>query len=435
MLGRYYVLLNRKSVKKYAEEEDYSLDFLRMKVAMNKENFNALKDEMKNYAFTVAHYENENQISEILSSVIDAKEKDLSFDEWKSNISEKNLKVDDIVYHQNIRASEMSGKYMQFMEDADIAPYLEYISQCRRTTRPEHLALHGTIRRYDDPLWDKWFPPNGFECVCDVRSLSAAYLRSKGIDVDKIGSGNLTREEALKNLEAVKERRANRLNKIDDEENKSYDKWLDNEIETYKNSNNRIVQLQQAKGFNNNSGKDLYNWVKAKETPRGDEKNIWSVVTNKKINLKNELKNIEATKIEKFDVSGDIAKKLKESLSSITNDSGIAFDKYNIPVNIGELERFVEHLKKDKTRLSLLNGVKECITNPDMIVGNVVVSNKKAIKKGMTKIGRIYIKKVAVDEKEYFLQFVSSITNTYNKNYTGWTLIPSKEIDGIIISK
>ncbi len=146
----------------------------------------------------------------------------------QDKIMSKHPKTNDDAYWKSERASEMSKKYIEMMDDVDIAPYWQYISPLKRNTPLEHLLLHGTIRLYNDSFWEKWFPPNDLECECDVRSLSAAYLKANGLQT---GSGALTIAEALANLKAVKEKRENRLNKIDSEEEKNFLKMIDNKIE------------------------------------------------------------------------------------------------------------------------------------------------------------------------------------------------------------
>lgn len=40
--------------------------------------------------------------------------------------------------------------------------------------RDDHLAQVNTIAHVDDPYWDVWFPPNGWECKCGVRQITEA---------------------------------------------------------------------------------------------------------------------------------------------------------------------------------------------------------------------------------------------------------------------
>lgn len=35
--------------------------------------------------------------------------------------------------------------------------------------RPDHQALHGLTLPKDDPFWQQWFPPNGWNCKCRIQ--------------------------------------------------------------------------------------------------------------------------------------------------------------------------------------------------------------------------------------------------------------------------
>lgn len=69
----------------------------------------------------------------------------------------------------------------------DVFPYQEYIAVRDDRARPEHLALeklglNGTnIYRRDDPMWDLFTPPWGFQCRCGVNLLTVEAAARKGV--------------------------------------------------------------------------------------------------------------------------------------------------------------------------------------------------------------------------------------------------------------
>lgn len=64
-------------------------------------------------------------------------------------------------------------------------PYWQYLAVMDSKTRPSHAALHGKIFPADDPFWNSFYPPNGFNCRCHVRSLSKRQIERYGLK-DKI---------------------------------------------------------------------------------------------------------------------------------------------------------------------------------------------------------------------------------------------------------
>ena len=59
-------------------------------------------------------------------------------------------------------------------------PYLEYTAVMDDRTRDEHAALDGHIYPIDDPFWQTFYPPNGFNCRCNVIQHSARDLDAMG---------------------------------------------------------------------------------------------------------------------------------------------------------------------------------------------------------------------------------------------------------------
>lgn len=89
------------------------------------------------------------------------------------------------IFNTNIRTSYMAGRLKQ-MRDPDVVklmPWWQYIHADTRVPlkpRPEHVGWDHLILRWDDPWWDKHFPPNDWQCSCGVRSLSDGQLKRLG---------------------------------------------------------------------------------------------------------------------------------------------------------------------------------------------------------------------------------------------------------------
>ena len=98
------------------------------------------------------------------------------------------------IFRTNMQAAYSAQRYLEQLEDVDIAPYFQYIAIMDNRTRPEHAAMHEKIFRYDDPIWETMYPPNGFGCRCMVRSLSAEDVKRKGLKIEK-SEGKLTTQK------------------------------------------------------------------------------------------------------------------------------------------------------------------------------------------------------------------------------------------------
>lgn len=84
------------------------------------------------------------------------------------------------IYQTNLQTAYMAGRYKQMMESTDSHPYWQYVAVLDGRTRPAHRAMNGRVFRYDDELWGAMYPPNGFNCRCRVRALTAAAVERDG---------------------------------------------------------------------------------------------------------------------------------------------------------------------------------------------------------------------------------------------------------------
>lgn len=86
------------------------------------------------------------------------------------------------IYNVNTRTAYNAGRYAQMMNTVDEFPFWQYVAVMDSRTRPEHAKLHLMVFRFDDVFWQTHYPPNGWECRCRVRALSAARMKSIGAE-------------------------------------------------------------------------------------------------------------------------------------------------------------------------------------------------------------------------------------------------------------
>ena len=45
--------------------------------------------------------------------------------------------------------------------------------------------MNGKVFSADHPIWDTWYPPNGFRCRCQVVTLSKRQVEERGLKVEE----------------------------------------------------------------------------------------------------------------------------------------------------------------------------------------------------------------------------------------------------------
>lgn len=96
------------------------------------------------------------------------------------------------IYRQNLQTAYMAGRYRRMLSRTKTHPYWQYVAIDDGQTRPAHARLRGKVFRFDDPIWDIIYPPNGWGCRCRVRALTEAQVKAMGITVEN-GEGYIHR--------------------------------------------------------------------------------------------------------------------------------------------------------------------------------------------------------------------------------------------------
>lgn len=83
-------------------------------------------------------------------------------------------------YDTAYNTAESSATYFRLKAQTDIFPYWQYITMDDGKVREEHYKLHGLVLLATDRLWDKIWPPNGWNCRCRVKPI----LKSEATGID-----------------------------------------------------------------------------------------------------------------------------------------------------------------------------------------------------------------------------------------------------------
>lgn len=87
------------------------------------------------------------------------------------------------IFETNMQASYGAGRYAEQMANAEFRPIWERVAVMDMNTRPRHAALHGFTARYDDPVWQFMYPPDGYHCRCRIRARTQADAERLGMNV------------------------------------------------------------------------------------------------------------------------------------------------------------------------------------------------------------------------------------------------------------
>lgn len=87
----------------------------------------------------------------------------------------------ETIFRTQMQSAYMAGHWQAFEEGRDDAPWLQYSAILDSRTRQSHAAAHGAVYHIDDPFWDYFYPPNGFNCRCTVRALSDSDLKRRNL--------------------------------------------------------------------------------------------------------------------------------------------------------------------------------------------------------------------------------------------------------------
>lgn len=169
--------------------------YFKERVPVTASRFYQIAAEYRALAFTVSGYTKAQVLKKFYDELLAALEEGNSLAEFRENMNDF-LEAEgyegitpyqaENIFRTNIQTAYNVGHYKRMTEPGvkALRPYWQYDAVNDSKTRPSHLAMDGRVFMADDPIWDTWFPPNGFKCRCTVKTLSKHQMEQRGLTVE-----------------------------------------------------------------------------------------------------------------------------------------------------------------------------------------------------------------------------------------------------------
>jgi len=155
-----------------------AIDYFRSKeIKLSPEGWEQVWEDANAGAFTVAQVTEIDVLQDIKDALTKAQEQGWTYRQFQKEIVPE-LQKKGWLGKGGLNASR---RYYQQTEVAETRPWLQYLAVMDSVTRKRHREMDKKVYRIDSPVWDSWYPPNGFRCRCRTRTLSDDDLKEKGI--------------------------------------------------------------------------------------------------------------------------------------------------------------------------------------------------------------------------------------------------------------
>ena len=169
------------------------------KVKLGPKEFAKLSDEAKVKAFAIAGIAKGDELDTVFAAMQRAIDLGTTLEDFKKECAaiferrgwtgKRAWRIDNI-FRTNIQTAYNVGQYKQLQEDRAVFPVWQYSAINDSRTRPTHLAMDGRAWPANHPMWNIWYPPNGYRCRCSVIGLTAGQVEARGVKVETIDPTN-----------------------------------------------------------------------------------------------------------------------------------------------------------------------------------------------------------------------------------------------------
>lgn len=181
-------------------------EFLSSKEAVPMEVYRQLQKQARDRAFSVSRYTEAEVLNQFLRELVDAIEDGTTGTEFRKRMNdflERNGYTAaspwhlDVIFRTNLQTAYNAGHYANMQTAKKLRPYWQYKTAEDGHVRESHAAMQDRVYAADDPIWDVWYPPNGFRCRCTVVSLSKRQVEERGLEVSDRPPTSLVNNEPV----------------------------------------------------------------------------------------------------------------------------------------------------------------------------------------------------------------------------------------------
>lgn len=161
----------RALIQQTAEVLGAPLDDAAIEYKIPDEMMRSLREDV----FVFSGFKTYHQLKEASELLRDSQGRVKSFNQFYQDVSAIREKYNrnwlHAEYNFAVASSQMAARWAEQSADADICD-LTYSTAGDDKVRPDHAALDGVTLPVEDPFWSYAYPPNGWNCRCNViRSL------------------------------------------------------------------------------------------------------------------------------------------------------------------------------------------------------------------------------------------------------------------------
>jgi len=154
---------------------------LKMRAPMAADEYDALEKAYRAKAFSIAGVQSTDLVARVQEEIGKALKGKVTFEDFKAKLPKMFERFGvtplspshvETVFRNAMQNSYNAGRWQQ-QTDPDVKDLFlwRYDAVDDDRTRPSHRAMDGVTLPPDDPLWQRWYPPNGHNCRCRIRTV------------------------------------------------------------------------------------------------------------------------------------------------------------------------------------------------------------------------------------------------------------------------